>query len=190
MIAERVKRFLLGGASTLLIVGASAGAAAAAPGNNGSNNAGNKVTLCHATGSATNPFVTITVNANGAISGHAGNSHQDGRDIIPSFTYNDKGSQATFPGQNLGGSGQATLNNNCVVPAGGQGAGTTEQGSVLGTSTGGRGAASSQGVVPQGGVAAGAGGASDYSTASVIGLSGSLLSIVSGLTWAARRKLV
>jgi hypothetical protein len=39
-----------------------------------------KVTLCHATGSATNPYVTITISAN-AVPAH--DRHQDGRDIIP-----------------------------------------------------------------------------------------------------------
>ncbi|MDX6656667.1 MAG: hypothetical protein QOH62_1460 [Solirubrobacteraceae bacterium] len=39
-----------------------------------------KTTICHATGSATNPYVTITI-SNNAIPAHA--RHQDGRDIIP-----------------------------------------------------------------------------------------------------------
>lgn len=39
-----------------------------------------KVTLCHATGSSTNPYVEITVSEN-AVHAHA--RHQDGRDIIP-----------------------------------------------------------------------------------------------------------
>ncbi len=39
-----------------------------------------KITICHATGSATNPFVQITISKNG-LHGHA--KHQDGRDIIP-----------------------------------------------------------------------------------------------------------
>ncbi|MGI8536232.1 MAG: hypothetical protein ACR2K2_06955 [Mycobacteriales bacterium] len=61
-----------------------------------------KVELCHATGSATNPFNLISVSKRGALCGHAGESHQDGRDIIPSFTYVDRnGDTQTFPGQNL-----------------------------------------------------------------------------------------
>jgi hypothetical protein len=39
-----------------------------------------KTTICHATGSATNPFVIITI-SNNALSAHQ--AHQDGRDIIP-----------------------------------------------------------------------------------------------------------
>jgi hypothetical protein len=39
-----------------------------------------KTTICHATGSATNPFVTITI-SNNALPAHM--RHQDGRDIIP-----------------------------------------------------------------------------------------------------------
>jgi hypothetical protein len=39
-----------------------------------------KMTICHATGSATNPFVVITI-AMPAVAAHA--RHQDGRDIIP-----------------------------------------------------------------------------------------------------------
>jgi hypothetical protein len=44
------------------------------------------VTLCHATGSTTNPYVKITVDAAGAYDGHY--KQHDG-DIIPAFTYND-----------------------------------------------------------------------------------------------------
>jgi hypothetical protein len=38
------------------------------------------ITICHATGSATNPFVQITIDENG-LNGHG--DHQDDRDIIP-----------------------------------------------------------------------------------------------------------
>jgi hypothetical protein len=40
----------------------------------------NKVTICHATGSATNPYVVITIDDN-AIPAH--DRHQEGNDIIP-----------------------------------------------------------------------------------------------------------
>src|SRR4029078_10417721 len=39
-----------------------------------------KTTICHATGSATNPYVTISI-PQPAIAAHQ--RHQDGRDIIP-----------------------------------------------------------------------------------------------------------
>jgi hypothetical protein len=39
-----------------------------------------KTTICHATGSATNPYVTITI-SNNAVPAHQ--RHQDGRDIVP-----------------------------------------------------------------------------------------------------------
>lgn len=40
-----------------------------------------RVTFCHATGSATNPYVEITTSRSAVI--HAHDRHQDGRDIIP-----------------------------------------------------------------------------------------------------------
>lgn len=40
-----------------------------------------KITLCHATGSASNPYVLITVSANAATEGHGHDGHAD--DIIP-----------------------------------------------------------------------------------------------------------
>jgi hypothetical protein len=43
-------------------------------------NESGKTTICHATGSATNPFVLITI-SNNALPAHQ--AHQDGRDIIP-----------------------------------------------------------------------------------------------------------
>ncbi len=46
------------------------------PGNSGEH----KTTICHATGSASNPFVLITVDDN-ALKAHQ--AHQDGKDIIP-----------------------------------------------------------------------------------------------------------
>jgi hypothetical protein len=69
-----------------------------------------KVTICHATGSSTNPFVQITPSASGVFHGHMG--HQDARDIIPPFTY-----QGTTYSQNWDAAGQALFNAGCEQPA-------------------------------------------------------------------------
>ena len=63
-----------------------------------------RVTLCHATGSPTNPFVEISVSAAGAYDGHYDHSG----DIIPAFTYN---------GTNYASKGNQTLlASHCVPP--------------------------------------------------------------------------
>jgi hypothetical protein len=59
-----------------------------------------KVTLCHATGSETNPFVQITVTAAGAFNGHI--AHQHAEDIIPPFTFRGETYSQDWPeGQEL-----------------------------------------------------------------------------------------
>lgn len=68
------------------------------------------VTICHATGSSTNPFVRISPSASGVFHGHMG--HQDARDIIPPFTWNGM----TFS-QNWDTNGQAIWNAGCAQPA-------------------------------------------------------------------------
>lgn len=79
------------------------------------NNSGNKVTICHATGSAKNPYVEITPDASGVISGHY--AHQDHRDIIPPFDYYDShGALHHFAGQNWTAEGQAIFENGCKKP--------------------------------------------------------------------------
>ena len=65
-----------------------------------------KVTICHATGSTSNPFVEVTPSAAGVFNGHLG--HQDGRDIIPPFQYKGQ----TYS-QNWDAIGQATFGNGC-----------------------------------------------------------------------------
>jgi hypothetical protein len=70
----------------------------------------NRLTICHATGSETNPFVIITPAKAGVVNGHDGDWHQDARDIIPPFTWND----TPYPGLNWDAAGQATWNNGCV----------------------------------------------------------------------------
>lgn len=68
-----------------------------------------RITVCHATGSATNPYVQITVSEAGVLDGHAKGSHQDDRDIIPPF--------AGFPGQNWDANGAAIYRNGCGAAA-------------------------------------------------------------------------
>lgn len=161
----------------------------------GNSNAHNKVTICHATGSQSNPYVRITVNANGVVNGHHG--HQSGRDIIPPFTYNDHGTSRNYPGQNWG-SGQAVWNNECRVPQqtphqggntgnGGNGGGAGSGGSIVSgvtTQQGGRGADASTGTVlgaqvtaPVGGVSTGygaGGGGQAWEVGATVGFAGAL----------------
>lgn len=68
-------------------------------------------TICHATGSATNPYVLISPSIEGVYNGHLGVDHQDGRDIIPPFTYN-----GTVYSQNWDAEHQAILNLGCELP--------------------------------------------------------------------------
>src|SRR5579859_356912 len=73
-----------------------------------------KVTICHATGSETNPFVQITVADESIFEAHS--EHQNMRDIVPAFTFvNSKGESVSFAGLNLTASGQAMLDNGCAV---------------------------------------------------------------------------
>lgn len=65
-----------------------------------------QISICHATGSAKNPYVLIHPAASGVVHGHIG--HQDERDIIPTFTY--KGS--TYE-QNYDDAGAAVFANGC-----------------------------------------------------------------------------
>lgn len=70
-----------------------------------------KITICHATGSASNPFVSVTIALQG-LNGHAGDHHQHSEDIIP-----PNNGKVIPAGQNWTAEGQATYNNGCV-PAG------------------------------------------------------------------------
>ena len=65
-----------------------------------------QVSICHATGSASNPYVLIHPAAAGVVNGHLG--HQDARDIVPPFTY--KG--VTYS-QHYDAAGAAVFGNGC-----------------------------------------------------------------------------
>ena len=69
-----------------------------------------KHTICHATGSESNPYVVITPSVSGVYHGHM--DHQGDEDIIPPFTY--KGVQYS---QNWDAAGQAIFANGCRPPA-------------------------------------------------------------------------
>src|SRR3954454_24402977 len=88
-----------------------------------------KTTICHATGSATNPYVTITI-SNNAIPAHQ--RHQDGRDIIPAPA---GGCPAAAAGQTQAAQQPAAQQQAAAAPT--SGSSTTTQpstGAVLGAS--------------------------------------------------------
>lgn len=86
-----------------------------------------KVTICHATSSVTNPYVQNTVNENaivkpnGETKGHGEHTgpvypEAGWGDIIPSFQYtNDHGGTSTYPGLHWDTDGQAVWNGGCLV---------------------------------------------------------------------------
>lgn len=68
----------------------------------------NKVTICHEISSESNQFNKTTIAESAVINAHI--NHHDVGDIIPTFTYGGHTYFQNWP------SGQATWNNNCVVP--------------------------------------------------------------------------
>jgi hypothetical protein len=68
-----------------------------------------RVTICHATGSATNPYVQITVSENAVRDGrgHNRDNHQGGEDIIPPGP--------DHPGRNWDRAGQTIYNDGCLT---------------------------------------------------------------------------
>ena len=102
---------IVGGALLGVAVVASAAGAASGP---------HKITLCHATDSVTNPYVSITVDYHSTIkAGHGAHdgpvyvAGMEGRwgDIIPAFDFGDGNA---FEGQNLENGGQGLLDAGCV----------------------------------------------------------------------------
>jgi hypothetical protein len=79
------------------------------------NAGGNKVRICHATASQSNPYVNIEIdsssienpNDNKYLNGHG--DHMN--DIIPPFSFNE----SSFPGRNWDDTGQVIWNNDCKV---------------------------------------------------------------------------
>jgi hypothetical protein len=119
-----MRRFavILGAFVPLVLLGATT---ALAQGN--SINQG-KHTICHATGSESNPFVVITPAKAGVFNGHlatssggqAGADHQLAEDIIPPFQYDsDRNGTAETYSQNWDAEGQAIFNTGCEVSEGG-----------------------------------------------------------------------
>ena len=97
-----MKRILAAlGVTGLALLGATAPAAA-----NDSANTDHKITICHATGSASNPYVPVTIDLH-ALSAHKG--HQHGEDIIPA---ND--GKVLKDGRNL--DKGAWIGNGCAAP--------------------------------------------------------------------------
>lgn len=82
------------------------------------DNGADKVAICHATGSDTNPFVLIKPSAAGVFNGHlatssggnAGADHQGAEDIIPPFEYKGQ----TYS-QNWNAAGMAIFEADCKV---------------------------------------------------------------------------
>ncbi|MGE4029450.1 MAG: hypothetical protein AB7I08_04415 [Thermoleophilia bacterium] len=70
-----------------------------------------QVTICHATESATNPYVVIHPATPAVLLAHL--KHHDGADIVPPFTY--KGT--SYPGQNWTAEGKAIADNGCLAVA-------------------------------------------------------------------------
>jgi len=77
-------------------------------GNDGNNN--DSIRICHATGQS-GKFQSITLDEDGIINGHAGESHHDGKDIIPPFDYGNPA--INFAGQNWNIANIEIYNNNC-----------------------------------------------------------------------------
>lgn len=72
------------------------------------------VPICHATGPDESSWVMISPSPKGVLEGHVGPEHQDGRDIIPPFEYEEDEEILMFEGQNWDATGQAIFMNDCA----------------------------------------------------------------------------
>jgi len=72
-----------------------------------------QVTYCHATGSATNPFVVITTDELAVVMGHQ--NHQDFEDVIPPFDWALPNVSGHFDGLNWGPGAGDFIANGCVA---------------------------------------------------------------------------
>jgi len=79
--ARRVRRGLVVAGGVLALLAPTAAQASKTPAGE------HKVTICHATSSATNPYVTITVDVASLLSEKGHDGHE--RDAIPPFDYGD-----------------------------------------------------------------------------------------------------
>ena len=91
-----------------------------------------KITICHATASAHNPYVEISVADDSITHGHGHDGHDD--DIIPPFDYGSP--EQHYPGKNWDATHQAILNNHCEAPTGGGGGGNPPPCDIPATPTG------------------------------------------------------
>ena len=214
MVSKNIKR-LLGtfGAGVVLAFASIAGAGATPPSvdcPSGSHQQGEncKVTICHRTDSVTNPYTKNDVDLS-SVDGNGSNDNGKGDHLLDhtgpiadtqataqSLKDNDQKWGDIIPpvtgveaGLNWTATGQAMLANDCNFVTGGQGGGngggTNNGGQVLGATT------TQVTQTPAGGVGAGeGGGASAYSPVSIIGVSGSLVTVLAALRWATRRSML
>lgn len=76
-----------------------------------------KITICHATSAGNGKYVAIEISKDGTAHGHAGDAHQEGRDIIPAYSWVEDRVRHYFPGQNLDKVG--LIATGCKAPADG-----------------------------------------------------------------------
>lgn len=81
--------------------------------------AGYHVTICHRTGSASNPYIMISPDVEGVVNGHMDHEQTGnglGGDIIPYFEYKGQSYSKNLGDMGNGVTGAAVLANGCKVP--------------------------------------------------------------------------